>query len=359
MKIYNNKKVALVGYTEGKTDLQKNRIEKVLIDKLYRRNGNIITYAECTLLRVFEEGCTPEVVENYSYYSSKLEGYTKPKTIYRFSNDEENYIYDITKIEYDFANYVINNFDNIEIALEEENNRLIQIQKDLEEKKRIEQVKQLQEEQEKENYKKWLELEVENYNNIELVEFVKNIYMDRLNNYNVVAIKKLLVLIDNIDNKLCRDDLINWLHNSNTTTIKAFYHITGIKLEKNYSDRIEQIKSIRKSNFKGIIDYAPATIKEERELQEFKIRKGNIIEVVKGEKLENDFGLNTFIFKDDNGKYSITEGKTGIAIINNIGNKSEIIKSFKDRLTKDDMITKLKAEIEKLMVNKYNNESLN
>ena len=80
--------------------------------------------------------------------------------------------------------------------------------------------------QDEHQYKDWLEEAVRNYGGVGTAEGAKiliqrDIFLDVIGEYADHA-KSLLVLIDNIDNPRCRQDLISRLHNGNVASIKTF-----------------------------------------------------------------------------------------------------------------------------------------
>lgn len=68
---------------------------------------------------------------------------------------------------------------------------------------------------------------------------------------------RLLALIHNYDNPLCRADIISRLHNGNRASIKTFEHITGLTLPKTYKERREYLAGISSADFTGITEFVP------------------------------------------------------------------------------------------------------
>jgi hypothetical protein len=101
-----------LGFTNNVKPLQKGKIEKSL-DMLVRYNDQVMKEKEYVIGKLLE-GYKPAIEENYSTWSRKLDGMTKPKTRYYMEN-EEGYSTDINKTLYNFVLYVIeNNFITVE-----------------------------------------------------------------------------------------------------------------------------------------------------------------------------------------------------------------------------------------------------
>jgi len=126
-----NIKDTYLGFTENMKPMQKTRTEKTL-DNSIRHNGNVITNKEFILIKL-QEGLTPGIEEDYYYYSRKLQDYTKLKTDYRLKDQDDSF-YHITKTEYNYALYLLdNNFlddEKVKEFIIAENNRLLQLAQD-------------------------------------------------------------------------------------------------------------------------------------------------------------------------------------------------------------------------------------
>lgn len=102
----------LCGYADGKTQIQTERIYNIL-SKIqgYRnsQNGGKVEYKsrrDFIIDTLAEGGKAEQKAGIISYYGSKWDRkQSKPKTEYRLYTAEGSY-YTITKIEYDFANYI-------------------------------------------------------------------------------------------------------------------------------------------------------------------------------------------------------------------------------------------------------------
>lgn len=257
-------------YTNNLKAMQKARMENVL-DNLIKSEGIIYTQKEFILNRI-KEGFEPCIVENYSYYSRRLEGMTKPKTDYRLTNKEDTY-YTINKTLYKFAKYIIeNNFaddeirENFILKEQQEKNKQEQLQKNKELQEQHE--KELKEKQ-KQEFKKWIMKEIENYNNIDKLNLAKEIFLHENGRYLESVLKKLLIFIENINNPLCKKELISWLHIGNKASKKVFYHITGIKLPTINKETISMLEKLTSNDYIGMIEYKPRKKPQQKELKTF------------------------------------------------------------------------------------------
>lgn len=189
-----------LGFTDNMNPMQKARAEKTL-DKLIRSNGKIMTQKEWVIGKVLENH-TPAIEENYTTWNKRTGEVTKPKTDYRLVCPD-NTFYQITKTEYEFAQYIlendltdetkINEYVTIERNRIEENNRL---KAEQEAKERAErEAKKMQEEQERQARKEAREQMIQTaYNNItakeweaikRIVERIREKYTDILPNVRV------------------------------------------------------------------------------------------------------------------------------------------------------------------------------
>ncbi|WP_223825223.1 hypothetical protein, partial [Enterobacter bugandensis] len=69
-------------------------------------DNKIITAKELVYKKLLEEN-TPCYEENYSYYSPRINDYTKPKTLYKIQKDN-SYI-EINKTLYNYALHLLDN----------------------------------------------------------------------------------------------------------------------------------------------------------------------------------------------------------------------------------------------------------
>lgn len=346
----NKELISLMGYTQNLSPMKKAKVEKTL-SKLIRYENIVMNISEFVTRKIIE-GSTPAYEENYSYYSKKIDGYTKPKTLYKLSKD--SCYNEITKTEYDYALWLIDNDittpEAYEDAKKQEEQRLLNIEKQLqeEENERIRVQKELQ--QKEDDFKIWLEEESKKYDNEKNIALAKKIYLEYIGQSNNDMINRILTLIDNMDNIHCKDTLINWLHNDNKASIKVFECITGLKLPKTNKERREYLRGLSKSDYKESIEFTPRNKATEKELIEFKIRVGNDISIARGEKLNNKYGLNLYIQYSNDG-YAITEGSTGMLLVHFKPTKKELMEAYSEALN-DSKIDRLrgiiKTQVDKL-----------
>ena len=334
-----NIKDTYLGFTDNMKPMQKSRTEKTL-DNSIRHNDNVITNKEFILIKL-QEGSTPGIEEDYSYYSRKLQDYTKPKTDYRLK-DQDGSFYHITKTEYNYALYLLeNNFldeQKVKEFIVAENNRLLQIAQDELNHKQQEKERKETLEREKQEFDNWLNEQAENYNNNDKFDITKSIFLDVQGQYNELMLCKFLVLIENIDNPMCKDMLKSWLHTHNTTSKKVFYHMTGIKLPSTDKGAMPLLDNLSTTNFQGIVPYI------KKQLNVTKVNKEVITdtfyklirkpephyEEVIGTPISK-YGLDMFITQDANGVYNISEAKSGL-LITNASTKTELMKKLKDTI---------------------------
>lgn len=340
-----------LGFTDNLKPMQKSKVETCL-NKLIRSEGIIYTNKDFTLTRL-QEGYTLTIEENETHYSRKLDDYTKPRTLYHMELREENgkfnSSYTIEKTLYNFALYLqennlineenINNYMALEATKIEAEEKAIQDQ-ELKEK----QENELQEQKEQE-FKNWLSAEAEKYNNVEKIALSKEIWLGELNEYHESYVNPLLVLIDNINNPLCREALKKRLWNGNKASKKVFSCVTGIILPSTDKGTMEILETIKSEDYTSMLGYKKR--KEAGEVpQEIFYKLFTIPEVVfkecYGEPIKK-YGLNMFLCKEKNG-YSISDLKSGIMITN--GN------------TKEELFNSLKSTIERIGIKGLNN-SLN
>lgn len=337
-----------LGYTKDMSTLKGYKILETL-NKLFKYDGIVMSRLELVIIAIIE-GFVPKMDKNYTIYSSKIEGYTKPKTRYTLEKDGKGltHMHVITKTQFDFANWLIEN----NIKTEDDVRRLESMEdgriKDIEdEKNRVEQdekdkIESLKEEQN--NFDKWLEDETKKVidNNDGRIALLKEVYMNELGRFFTKAIE-LIVLIDNIDDTMCKKELIhNRLHNGNKATKKAFSYITGIKLPDTSKGTSEVINGLSSKDFECKVSNAVNDVnseisnieddKNDSELSTFKIRVGSeMVRSVKGFILENDFSIPLFVHKHDSG-YNISHLPTGIAICVNIDSKNDLVKELENAI---------------------------
>jgi hypothetical protein len=334
--------------------MQKVKVENTLKELI--RIDDIVMSQKNFILNKMLEGYKPSLEENYSYYSRKTGEMTKPKTEYRIENNKTNLYYTINKTYYDFANYILENdfLDmqkiNSYITAEEDAVKTEeQKQLDLERKEQAE--KEAKEQAEK-DFSNWLDNQAKNYNSDDKLNLAKEIFLQELGQYNEYSLRKLLILIDNIDNENCRTNLISWLHVGNKTSKKVFYHITGIKLSSIDKETRQILKSVSSSDYTGMIAYKKRKSKSEPTLEKFYKLVGNsdnlCFEEVLAESI-NKYGLELFLIKTNSG-YNLSEARCGRNLTT--GNTKEQIFEQLESFINDHGIDKINSIINE-SVNKY------
>lgn len=308
------KKAEFLGYTSQMTTMQAARAEKQL-EKLIRYNGKIYNYAEYITV-ILTEGFSPDKKDNVWYW--KNDGTkSKPKTIYRLSNDK--YCIEINKTQYDFAVYCTNNgYTTAEAiaakkAAEAENIKTMEQARAEAEKRAEEAEKQAEEEQRQ--FEEWTRREMqdipENQRNIIEAVFMQVYNHFAYGNY-IVA-----VYVNHFDDPRCKAALISLLHNDNKASIKAFECLTGVRLPKAYRERKEVLNSLEKSDFKTQ-EIKPQKKPESANIniQSFYIvcGIGNKFDYIKvyGEPIEIN-NIKMFIHTNDRGTLTISSAECGAA----------------------------------------------
>jgi hypothetical protein len=154
------------GFTDSKKPMTATRMKNTL-DKQFRYDEGIMSQKSYVYLKL-SKGCIPSKQENYSYYSARIDDYTKPKTLYTIESKENGTYNEINKTVYDFAMYLINKDflneekaqhfieDEIEQKEAEEHARKEQEEREREERERLELAEKERENAErKEKTEKW------------------------------------------------------------------------------------------------------------------------------------------------------------------------------------------------------------
>ncbi|MBK5239779.1 hypothetical protein [Clostridium sp.] len=344
-----NLKNTYLGFTNSLTPMQKSRVETCL-DKLIRSEGIIYTNKEFTATRL-QEGYSLTIEENETHYNRKLDIDTKPRTLYhmelRESDGKFNSSYTIEKTLYNFALYLqennlvnqdnINSYVILEVAKVEAELKAIEDQ-ELKEKQAEE-----FHEQQKQDFKMWLNIEAENYKDTLKISLSKEIFLNEINQYNEIHVNSLLVLIDNINNPMCREALKSRLWSGNKSSKKVFSCVTGVILPATDKGTMEILNTITQGDYTGMLIYKKRKEAEEVQLETF--YKLMTIPEFKFEEclgeVVNKYGLNMFLCKEKKG-YTISDIKSGCQITSGT--------------TKNEIYEKLKTSIEKTgieVINKF------
>lgn len=336
---------SFLGFTNNMKPLQKAKVEKHL-NSLISYNDTVLSVKDW-IFQLLQNGYAPKLEENYSYYSRKKEGYTKPL----YMLDKDGSFYEISKTSYKFAKYLIeNDLTDIEKAKrymeqekqqKEELERLKREQEERERKKKEEQARIRREKEERERQEKikqWTEIgkkymteEVKNiiiasikkhwkvitaiFPNTNEKDFTKN-FIDKFTQFigNKVFIKSNVhylmfddINTNNLYNKIMKDIYINLFKLTDkddkktvTAKIKAFYD------GKEY---------------------------KQKEKETFYILTKQGFEKREGEKLIIN-NLVCFLHVNEKGLYQVTEAKTGMKITTS-ASKKEVIEKAKQLIEKN------------------------
>jgi len=293
------------GFTDDIKQPLRGKIEKTL-NKLTRHNENICMKKEF-IYSILQEGSKPYIKEDYT------------RNDYRINNLNDTF-YIINKTLYDYACYLIeNDYINEQKAKEfittEKTKEIEKIKIKLEQEQKKENCR-LNQQIEQQNFENWLDEKIKQYDNEEKYALAKTIYSSEIGQTNEFFIKKLLVLIDNINDLKCKDMLKDWLHNHNKTSKKVFYHITGIKLPNTSKSTITLLNNITVEDYKQVIPYKKRA--ENKEIiteifyKLFIIPEPHFVEC-QGEYLKKH-GLDLFITEDKN-QYTLTEATSGAKLV--------------------------------------------
>lgn len=316
-----------LGFAKDRTPLQRGRITKTLSKKKSYYNGNDyigVMSRRNFIFRKVSKGYTPQHKTNLKYWDKWGKQRVKANE-YRIASPDKSY-YVITKTEYEFANYLIeNNLNNEENAtkyIEKENQKL----KDQKEK---EKQQKREAKRKREEFKNWLQKETTSYPENEKYKVARDICIDEIGLFSLRH-REILVLIDTIDNKDSREELLRRIDYRNDIALKIFYHVTGIKLGSTNLEINKRLKNLTSNDFGDVLPYSKKT--NSNEPQRFYI-------MTKNGRFEPSYGEYIAIEEFDlyitklNGVYHITEGKTG-ALVAQGHTKEDVIDKFK-KLIKD------------------------
>ena len=309
------------GFTDSIKQPRKQKVENTL-DKLVRDNTNTVYRYADFIVNKINEGFNMPSIHTITHgmintrYGREYGELATPKIEYRISNNE-NRCYTWNKTYFDFANYIIENFksiDDIQNFINAESDK-IKAQQEAEQK-RIADEKADKEatEQAKKDFENWKCDEIEKLIDTDIHKLCAEVFTSIYPEYNYpLGNLSVVVYADNIENPLCRNELISMLHNNNKASIKVFEVYTGIKLAKNHKERIAQLETITKNDYKGMQEFKPRKKSEhtEKELETYYRRVGNEYIEAQGESIKID-GITFYIGKNDKEMYSVTESTTGI-----------------------------------------------
>ena len=342
-----------LGFTSQFKPMQAAKKEATL-DKFVRLQGEVMTQKEL-VYSLLSQGYTPMVKYNHSYYSNRTGEMTKPKDQYRLDLDGSHYV--ITKTEYDFANYILdNNFldESVMVAYvaneqqTEESAQLAEeqrIQKEREEQARIKQeaeTKRKAELQAKQSA--WIE-EGKQYMTNEVKEVIITLVNDNWNTISKMTteskeditntfIKKFTMWLGN--RKGIEANLYRYANNESTYTIESnpnmYFEQQFLMLAfgLNKGDHGNTINAKIKAFYNGTVQTTPATKEDEPETVYQLNPKTNEYTPLQGRKMDIN-GFTCYLVTEE-GKYKVIEAQTGLLIGQPGTNKTEIVKKVRDQL---------------------------
>lgn len=338
------------GFTNDIKQPRKTKVENTL-NNLVRDNTNTIyRYADFIVNKIFEGFNIPSIhtithgMIN-TRYGREYGELTNPKTEYRISNNE-NRCFTWNKTYFDFANYIIDNFktlDDIQNFIDFESDKIKAEQEA--EQKRIADEKADKEakEQAKKEFENWKCDEIEKLIDTDIHKLCAEVFTSIYPEYNYpLGNLSVIVYADNIENPLCRNELISMLHNNNKASIKVFEVYTGVKLAKNHKERITQLEAITKADYKGVQEFKPRKKSEhtEKELETYYRRSKDGYIEDKGESIKID-GIIFYIGKNEKGYYTAIEATTGLGCIDSQRTKQLAKDTLKNAVkTKKDILLK-------------------
>jgi hypothetical protein len=322
-----------LGFADKKIPIQKAKIEAVL-DKPIRFEGAVRPKKEF-IFRLLLSGYKPKEGTTTGYYNLRTGERRDPKWEYRMQQDGENSFYVITKTEYDFACYLLEeNLTSEESAakfMAAERERLERERQEQEEQfKRETEEKQAVEQAQKE-FDLWLEEQAAVYSNQERMDLMRTVFLNLVGGSNPNA--GLLVLIETIDRPMCREKLISWLHIGNKASRKTFECVTGLKLPKTAKETRALLSSVSAEDYKAPVPFKMRRSASKTPAEPFYILSREGYKEVMGEPLVK-YGFTWFIH-NSSGQYHISEARCGVKAASG-KTKQEVLDGLKgavERLT--------------------------
>lgn len=339
-----------LGFTKTKTALQAGKVEKCL-DKKFRYSDGIMARKDAVLLGL-RKGKVPAISEEIC--NGKI------KKSYRL--EWEHYYCDITKTEYDFCMYLIENNlvteENVNVYISQEKaERKIAAENEAREAAEVK-IAEEKEQKEKEEFRKWLQDKAESYHYSRWMELAEKIYLSIYGELPCqVRINELFVCIENIENPLCREELKARLHTDNKASRKVFMCCTGLKLPNTNRDTMEFLDNVKLSDYAGTKEFKERN-KEEKydvpaeekqifyiiEAKEVEGKREHRFKMVYGWAVEKK-GIKFFIHEMPDGKFGVSSVECGLRLA--IGNsRAAAVKELTKVINKVGIV-KVKEGIEK------------
>lgn len=373
-------------FTSNKKPMQAARIEKSLDLQWELENG--IFSRKQIVYDLLQEGRRPTVEKNYSYYSARIEGYTKPRTLYKLEDVETGSYLEINKTLYDFANYIIDkDFLDIEKAkrfIENEQAELQRIEEE-ERQKEIEAQQKRKEEQEQREIerkerqqaynKKYLKLGQEFIQRLKhdpikqlLDEYVPEyIKLDETENNRIVPENEVKTFYNNMydslaitlgDYSYCNHTIKRYAENQKDGNFRKwdFRNVSlflGQQLLLNVYSEIDLLNDhVNTINAKMNAIYYGKDYKGSKPIQEYEFyyvisNKEREYHKAVGQRFKME-GITFYLRKLEDGAYTTTEEASGLAIVRGLTNKKEIVQKTREAIKnrKEQIERVIKREIE-------------
>lgn len=317
------------GFTANCTPMQRGKKEEQL-SKLFKNDGVVYRFADFAVFMQFEKGykATTKTITHgmvNGYYGKEWGELSKPRTEYRLESDTDCLSYTINKTLYDYCNYIVDTFKTLNDAVTYAENERLEQEKARAEAEEAEKRRREEAEEQKQRAKEhrdWMHSEREKYINTPIEAMCKAVFDYCYGENNTAVCCDVVILAKDIENPLSRKALIERLHNDNKASIKIFEQFTGIKLPKNYKERIEFLTTVQPKQYGEMTEFKPRkkaekkTEQTEKQLEKYYKRmwKDGSYEETYGEKIGYN-NLTFFAEKTAQKHYAITEATTGVLLI--------------------------------------------
>ena len=351
-KLENNN--SFLGFTDNRTALQAGKIEKILTKK-FNYDGIIMERRDAMLMDL-RAGKTPDMVEE-NVNGKKKKSYRLNFIIAGGMFDGAKVFNEITKTEYDFCLYLIENDlvseERVDAYIKAENEKAKAAIQAEEEARKAEEEAEAKEEAENEAFRAWLRSSAEMYEGTTKANLLEGVYIDKYGEFNFArryAAYELLVCIDNIENERCRHQLMKRLITRNKASRKVFECVTGLKLPKNNKETQEFLNNVQKSDYKEMIPYKARSKNEkpeeaQDEAQDYNLKVFYILEFdpqdnerkpeyhrILAEPITKK-GFDCFIHEMPDGRFGISSVECGMRLADG-DTKQEAIKALKRAINK-------------------------
>lgn len=349
-KLENNN--SFLGFTDNRTALQAGKIEKILTKK-FNYDGIIMERRDAMLMDL-RAGKTPDMVEE-NVNGKKKKSYRLNFTIVGGEFDGARVFNEITKTEYDFCLYLIENDlvseERVDAYIKAENEKAEAAIQAEEEARKAEEKVTAKEEVEREAFEAWLRSSAEMYEGTTKGNLMESVFIDKYGEFtHRAAAYEMLVCIDNIDNTRCRDTLKRRLHTDNKASRKVFECVTGLKLPKNNKKTQEFLSGVQKSDYKEMIPYKARSKSEKPEETQDEAQDDNlkVFYILEFDPQDNERkpeyhkilaepitkkGFDCFIHEMPDGRFGISSVECGMRLADG-DTKQEAIKALKCAINK-------------------------